>query len=259
MQLDEPTADDQLYRKPFARALVERLDKLYAAYGQSQDKESNGFAAHIHAPWGAGKTSVLKLMRQLMTESDRKAPDGSQAPRWVVVDFNAWEHERRNPPWWPLIEKVKHECIRTLSRPLIEKLKQEHLNSLPLPRRDWIAVLRALKIQSRWIWWKTKTEKLPLILALAVGALLFWLSRRSGTATPGASTNVELILKLIGAGLAAYAAFLAASRFIVFGSMSAAQLFDNISNDPLQRVKRLFEKIIEKPRMPVCIIIDDLD
>jgi hypothetical protein len=47
-QSDEPTADDQLGRRPFAQALVERMDKIYEKGGH------DGFAAHIYAPWGAG-------------------------------------------------------------------------------------------------------------------------------------------------------------------------------------------------------------
>src|SRR5262249_24982490 len=101
-QSDDPTRDDQLGRRPFAQAMVERLDRIFQG-----GRNDNGFAAHIHAPWGAGKTSVLLMMIDLMTDKDRKLMDGKSAPRWVVVQFNAWEHERRNPPWWPLVEKVK--------------------------------------------------------------------------------------------------------------------------------------------------------
>ena len=47
------------------------------------------------------------MMRELMVAADRKTAEGKLAPQWVVVNFNAWEQERRNPPWWPLMEAVK--------------------------------------------------------------------------------------------------------------------------------------------------------
>lgn len=255
-QLDEPTADDQLYRKPFAQALVERLDKLYSEHGRSQDMESNGFAAHIHAPWGAGKTSVLKMMRQLMIASDRKAPDGRIAPRWVVVDFNAWEHERRNPPWWPLIEQVKKECLKSLSDPK--------------------GRFAAFQLRARWIWWRSKTDFLPYLVAGFVALLCLWVfwEARSGTppvgysigighttsSNPGPNTAIiEWVIKLSAVIIAVFTAFLGASRFMAFGSTAAAQLFESISHDPLHRVTKLFRTIVEKTGMPVCVFVDDLD
>jgi hypothetical protein len=63
-QSDEPTTNDQLGRRPFAQALVERMDKLYEKGGQ------DGFAAHLHAPWGAGKTSILLMMRDLIASTE---------------------------------------------------------------------------------------------------------------------------------------------------------------------------------------------
>jgi hypothetical protein len=74
-QSDEPTTDDQLGRKIFAQTLVERMDRMHETRGD------NDFAIHLHAPWGAGKTSVLLMMRELMTASSRKTIDGRPAPR----------------------------------------------------------------------------------------------------------------------------------------------------------------------------------
>jgi hypothetical protein len=110
-QSDEPTAEDQLGRRPFAQALVERMDRIYQKGGH------DGFAAHIYAPWGAGKTSVLMMMRDLMVTRDRKSADGELAPHWVVVGFNAWEQERRNPPWWPLVEAVIFSLKKSFKYP----------------------------------------------------------------------------------------------------------------------------------------------
>ena len=153
-QSDEPTAEDQLGRRPFAQALVERMDRIYEKGGH------DGFAAHIYAPWGAGKTSVLMMMRDLMIASGRKSTDGRTAPHWVVVRFNAWEQERRNPPWWPLVEAVKGECLTRLSG-----ASGGWKFAFSFFKEWWVkgyqVELQPLLLQFGWIWWKLKTDALP--------------------------------------------------------------------------------------------------
>jgi hypothetical protein len=247
-QSDEPTSDDQLGRRPFAQALVERLDKLY------EKGAHNGFAAHIHAPWGAGKTSVLMMMRELMTATDRKSSDGKIAPEWVVIEFNAWKHERRNPPWWPLMEQVKAGCIESLS--------EKDVGWLRLCR----ACLRNLRsfgnaqdcdqaamLQAHWMWWKIRTDAVAYFLAFFVTALCLWMLLMAG------GTTLELILKVFTASILAFASFLTASRVAFFGSATAAKLYEDIAHDPLKRIASLFTEIVDKTGKPVCVFIDDLD
>jgi hypothetical protein len=229
-QSDEPTVDDQLGRRPFAQALVERMDKLYEQGGH------DGFAAHIHAPWGAGKTSVLMMMRDLMIAKDRKSTNDKPTKQWVVVSFNAWQHERRNPPWWPLMEAVKTECLNSLSR---SNAKQ------------------AVWLWLRWIWWKIRTDALPYVVlafVVALSVFLLWYTRGSTGTNP-----YEWILKIFAAAVTAYAAFFGASRVAIFGSATAAKFYEDISQDPLKRITALFESIIKKIDKPVCVFIDDLD
>src|SRR5690606_16689599 len=96
---DEPTARDRLGRRPFAQALVERMDDVRA------QGAPDGFAVHVHAPWGAGKTSILMMMDEVMTDQSRPVEK-----RWITVQFNAWKNERRKPPWWPLVHQTYKCC-----------------------------------------------------------------------------------------------------------------------------------------------------
>ncbi len=86
---DSPASTDQLGREAFAQALAERLRRLHA-----EDPHSS-FMLQIHGPWGAGKTSLLGFLARELAQ-DR--PGDAQA-KWIVVHFNAWQHQRIAPPW----------------------------------------------------------------------------------------------------------------------------------------------------------------
>ncbi|WP_141687829.1 KAP family P-loop NTPase fold protein [Stappia indica] len=242
---DEPTGDDHLGRRPFARALVERMIEVKQASGR------DGFAIHLHAPWGAGKTFILRMMDAMLRQPEQEGKS------WIVVHFNAWEHERRKPPWWPMIVALKDAGSGCLWQ-----------------NRDiWGWSLFRLK----YAWWWTKMHLGPLVLAivalLAVGALVVWpalgvlLADGTGSvAQPDHATTVQTVVKSFDLALkvalslvAAFGAFLLAGRALVFGSADGAKFFFDLSRDPLKRVKKLFSALVAATRAPVCIFIDDLD
>ena len=251
-QSDEPTSQDQLDRRPFAQALVERMERVYEKEGR------DGFAAHIHAPWGAGKTSILMMMQELMVAKDRKLVDGKVAKEWVVVSFNAWEQERRNPPWWPLVEAVKVACLRRLSGSgggwhfFFLFLRSLLLNGYKV-------ALQPAILQARWIGWKIKTDALPYVVLATVFAVVLWLLWLTHSSNGLVGTYYEWVLKVFTAAIAAFVSFLGASRVAVFGSANNAKFYDDISQDPMKRITRLFKMIVEKANKPICIFIDDLD
>jgi hypothetical protein len=244
---DEATDRDQLGRWPFAKALVEHLDDVYWQQHTegSQDASSNnnpadgdGFAMHIHAPWGAGKTSVVKMMKTMLERTDRTSKGGKVAPQWVVVEFNAWRNERRNPPWWPLLQAIKTACISVLRRSDVDD---------------------AMRVGGYWLWWKAWTDLLPYAVAtlvLAISIVALWYTRN----LPGAQQPIlENTLKVITAAIAVVAAFIGASRFAVFGSATNAKFYEDLSQDPLKRIVWLFNRIVDTTKRPICVVIDDLD
>ena len=258
---DEPTAEDELGRRPFAESLVDKINEVREA-GQR-----DGFAVHLHAPWGAGKTSILLMMQDYMKRSAKKDIKDNN---WVVVNFNAWEHERRSPPWWPLIEAVERDCsaylaeqagIRNNKKPweevddCLKSITQSHFRSSV---KIWIGH------KFLWCWWKLKTDWLPLVVFLIFGGLIYFLLDKSEliTNSPDQSffmTFLKNLFPLILAAVGLYATFLSATRSMVFGSKDSANYYFQLSNDPLGRIHNLFNKLIDGVDRPVCIFIDDLD
>ena len=286
---DEPTAEDELGRRPFAESLVDKINEVREA-GQK-----DGFAVHLHAPWGAGKTSILLMMQDYMKRSAKIEP---KHKNWVVVNFNAWEHERRNPPWWPLMEALERDCSAYLAeeagiRPdgciwqkifdFFKTVKQNFSCTFRLSRRFakqsrircegtwwqkafvWLYAFRLPFVRhpvgrwklykDRWYWWRAWKDWLPylgaLVMFLLLACLIIFDSEQSGF--------ISTISKIITGLSAAVLTFVATTQSMVFGSKENANYYFQLSNDPLGRIHNLFNKLIDGVDRPVCIFIDDLD
>ncbi len=231
---DEPTAEDELGRRPFAESLVDKINEVREA-GQG-----DGFAVHLHAPWGAGKTSILLMMQDYMK---RTAKSETKDNEWVVVNFNAWEHERRHPPWWPLMEAVNRDCSAYLAK-----------------EDKWRWKLHKV----RWFCWNLSTNLLPLVVFIVFGGITTYLLFQSGLLSEGkeqseSTTFWNGLLTLSFGAIGIYTTFLTAARYMFFGSKDNSNYYFQLSNDPLGRVKKLFKKLIDGVNRPVCIYIDDLD
>ena len=248
---DNPTADDQLARRPFVQALVERMDDIH------QQGSPSGFGVHLHGPWGSGKSSILLMMEEIMVKKDRIASipkfdvggDPIFQPRWAIVQFNAWENERRNPPWWPLMQAVQFGCKESLR-------KQKNYGA-------------AAAVREQWIGWKLYYDWSPYIIgglmSLAFTLLTYYVLFGTSAPTIAAlidatnSKGITGLLTLVGGLVAVFFTFKSRAKSVVFGSSNDAQFYSDISSDPLKRIGKLFARIIDKVGQPVCIFIDDLD
>jgi hypothetical protein len=269
--LDDPTRVDQLNRRPFADVMAIRIREIWdldrqagslptearvktepmSSTGSNRKKgelssapsnDHRSLAVHIHGPWGAGKTSVLNFLRKNLEA-------GTYGQPWVVVDFNAWRHQRTRPPWWTLIHQVYQQTKSRLQdeKPGIAK-----------------------KLRRRWFIWRLRADWLPVVMAALVilflmlfvsGMLFGWGGTEavSQGATNGAGKHIETGLKLLTALLAAGAGAIALGRSLLFGSAKAAQSYLEFSQDPMGPIAQLFQKLINAVEHPVAIFIDDLD
>ncbi|MCY7420908.1 MAG: hypothetical protein LH478_04100 [Chitinophagaceae bacterium] len=96
---------DKLDRYAFAEFIVELLNKINDQYC--------AYTLHLYAPWGAGKTSTLNFMKQIMKKG------GEEDVTWHIVDFNAWQNQHLEYPWWNMMDSIyKQVWKRLLKSPL---------------------------------------------------------------------------------------------------------------------------------------------
>ncbi|MEM9169023.1 MAG: P-loop NTPase fold protein [Pseudomonadota bacterium] len=244
---DNPTNEDLLRRRPFARALVKAIKEIQAqkrensSKGHQRKKHENGFAVHLHAPWGAGKSSVLLMMEEYFQSDSKGKVD--PADDWVVVHFNAWEHERRNPPWWPLVKAMYDGVAQKLS------------GSTPLE-----AGASACSLRRTFVLWKLIPNWLPLGASiLVVGLLVVFGFGGGGSGDGDWAETAGRLLRLATSGGAVYGVILVASQALVFGSGENAKFYSGLLQDPLHRIQKLFKAIVGGAGRPIVVMIDDLD
>jgi hypothetical protein len=238
---DDPALLDQLGRRPFAEVLGQRLDEFHRGSGRRDD--AGAFMINLHGPWGAGKTSVLNLLRTYLQDAERARED-----RWVVVQFNAWRQQRLRPPWWVLIKEVYRQSAASWRQ---------------------IGIRRSLWLRVQWLGWRIRADWMPAVAATALIALVVLLATgtfdfvpqppEGGVQSEPAAKSVELALKIIVAIAAAWAAVVTFTRSLAFGSPRAAQTYAELRSDPLGPIVVLFERLVRALRNPVVIFIDDVD
>ncbi|HET7230023.1 MAG TPA: P-loop NTPase fold protein [Longimicrobium sp.] len=241
LHADHPATVDELGRRPFAEIVAQRLEENRATWKRLQqaggEDADRALMVGIHGPWGAGKSTVLNLLRDQLQADTLPRDD-----RWVVVEFNAWRNQRVRPPWWTLIQAVYLGSIRQ------------------------IGFWRALVLRVRWLAWRARADWLPAFAAtvLIAAAVVLTTGLFNGISTAPAGDalgkGVELALKIITAVFAAGAAVVAFSRSLLFGSSRAAQAYTEMrSSDPLQPIVRMFSKLVRAVGRPVAVFVDDLD
>ena len=222
---DAPADVDELGRRPFADIVAKRIRQSFRSTTDGTGQAA--FAVHIHGPWGFGKTSILNFLRRELETGDDS---------WIVVDLNAWKHQRIRPPWWPLIQEVYRQGTAQLEK-----------------RGRWNA---------RWVWWRwtIRTSLLPVLLSIltivAFGAFLGFVTRSDGA---GVAFDVKEVVSLLVGLLSLVAALQTGHRSLLLGSSKAAQAYMELRSDPLEPLSRLFERLTRSFGHPVAIFIDDLD
>jgi hypothetical protein len=237
---DTPAQQDELGRAAFAEALARRIRAMRAGEPDAP------LLIHLHGPWGSGKTSILNFMRDVLAERHKPFPgeggDAVAEEPFLTVDFNAWQYQHVNPPWWPLLGAVSSQVFRSL-----------------IAQGD---VLRAFGLVLRRflfkIWTVNSLKLLAGPVAILIGAILVgWALKES----PG--TEFLKDLKSL-AGAIGIVGGLFAACVTFFGVLfpkpeEAAARYVGGRNDPLLRLQRHIERFVKRLSVPVVILVDDLD
>lgn len=257
--LDRPARDDELGRLAFARMIALRVRAVRSAYREPGEREPGWrrwhetaapgpFILHLDGAWGSGKSSLLHFLALELREPKMKGPDGREPIPWIVVEFNAWQHQRIAPPWWWLLNAVFLKGKRALWH-----------------TSKW----RWLVFEASDLWWRVK-RGWANIVGIAIGLVFVGLA---ALATRGVFTTTHDL----SAGLKALAA-LASSLAVVIGLAltvlgitrglrdwllvrSAAGARDGLAHasDPLATVKSRYEHVVGALGRPLAVIVDDLD
>jgi hypothetical protein len=269
---DHPANFDQLGRKAFAEALSLRIRRIHAENrfrAGNTDKagnpstsslpESASFMMHVHGPWGAGKTSLLNFLRQHLQAGDpRRSPD-SEGTFWVVIDFNAWQHQRIGPPWWWLMTSLFQQGIHQLwkvDRGLAVRLWLSEY-AWRFRSSGWVPYLLAACVL---YWLASMTGFLNLFGAQGSGNALSSGAQVAGSAvkaSPGA--NAKAMTDVIALLTTAWGLSLAISRSLLPGSARGVQNFLESTRDPMKALTDHYSAMVRRIRYPVAVFIDDLD
>ena len=244
--LDSPSTEDVLGRKYFAETLAVRMNRAWERYRESAAKGS--FMLHIHGAWGSGKSSLLNFLRDELqpnpakrTKQDKEARQKEGHADWIVVDFNAWQRQRVEPPWWSLIDTVY-----TQARSQLKTVYGD-------PVQSW-------KLMLRERWWRFTTGRKDHLIALLISLLLlggvFYWAQRHPSTLPDVIKSGATLLGVVG-GI--WSTLLLVSRSFLSGSSQSAQAFMQRSGDPMERVSKHFIDLAHWIDKPIAIFVDDLD
>ncbi len=248
---DGPAKEDSLSRKALAKYLAKRLRYIY---NRDIDKGKFGsFFMHIDGAWGSGKSTLLgfleeELKKNVQNEDQSKSKKLS-GDKWIIVNFNAWENQRLDPPWWYLMKGVYNEAIRSLKYSVVQSTDPETIG------KDKRIVRRLVKNE---LLWRLNTVNNYLVVAgltlfLFIGSLVF-----------GANTEKQFkalpIIELITLFGFIWSSVKVFGTSLASGSAKAAKNFiEENSRDPLQVIADHFKDQINLIGYPVAIFIDDLD
>jgi hypothetical protein len=231
---DHEVAEDKLGRKQLASVLADQLRSVYKdnqADFTTRDKKQKvrgAFMVHLHAPWGAGKSTFLKLLEKELEAQDLP---------WIVVNYNAWRHQHIEPPWWSLLDNVAKQ---TISQSGVLKKITFYLSE----RLMRFSIGKEVHILSF------------ILLIFALNAFVWW-----GLPEYHTFKSIEAFAK----GGSAILSFIGTVWGILFAlsstlySAKSSERFVDETTDPMKKIQTMFRYILSAVNRPVAIFIDDAD
>src|SRR5690606_20093890 len=131
----------------------------------------HSFMIHLQGAWGDGKSTFLNLIENNLNNGDNK---------WVVVKFNAWQHQHLNPPWWPFLDQIYEQSknkVGVLNGPLL-RIREKYRRTLSVKLTNKLITLNIILFLS-WLF----LEWFPVLIQFA----------KVGTSTKSDSLSSNLV------------------------------------------------------------------
>jgi len=242
------------------------------------------FMVHIAGRWGSGKSTILNFLGETLRQDKSLTPPltgqvGETRKNWVVVDFNAWQHQAQRPAWWSLYNAVADQAASQLERH--HSFTYQDRKFRFLINGGYVTMMAAITV---------------VVLALGLLGYGFWTSeepqdvtssvevtttiidpvapdsdattvektvekRVEVTEKPAASNGSWDILGKIPTIATILAALIAIGAVVQKFLQRTQDIADALiaRDDPTAQLKNRFEDMIREIHRPVAIFIDDLD
>jgi hypothetical protein len=215
---DQPAQADGLGRLGLATEVASLLRELAAG----ADGSGEAFAVHLDAPWGAGKSSLVRFIGDQLT-----APVDDH-PGWTVIQLDAWRSSQLSPAWWALLGHLR-DGVR------------DSMDWRGRVRFSWRRLLAAAR--RLWSVWVP-----PVLVAVVLVVLL--VARVDVGATMAVLTGVVAFTVAIGGLL---------TKYFSLGSLQGARVHERLDENPMEVVAEQIWTIRRESPANVLLVLDDLD
>jgi hypothetical protein len=164
---------------------------------------------------------------------------------WIVIWFNAWQHQRSSPAWWSVMDAVYNQS----------------LNRLP-----FLSSLRLRIYENMWRIWNGLSHRFfwPALIMIVIATVLFFFDTGSiMNATKSAPKFLDFLQNRLGLVIASIVAILSGiltlNNSLAPGSIRAAREFVEMRRDPMNTLSNHYKNLVKWINHPIAVFIDDLD
>lgn len=247
---------DQLGRSGFVKALASRLRHIWNDVNEQHSESGPSYVVQLDGPWGSGKSTLLSLLEQELTdtltkqECNRQQIGPKSGGEWIVIKFNAWQYQRLNPPWWPLLDTLYQGSVASMN-------DANEQNKVRKFERSWRR--NNLPGYQRW-------KKIPMLvisgilLGLVVAGLrLLEINPADSPLLKTLKDMVELASGAIGLLLIIWGVAASLVSEWLAPSTESAKQFESLVDDSMGKLQTHFADLLSQINRPVIVLIDDLD
>lgn len=212
---------------------------------RNEKRSRHAFMIHLQGAWGDGKSTFLNLIESNLNTDDRK---------WLVIKFNAWQHQQILPPWWSFLDQIYTQSVSRL--PWFKALFL------------WLKETRRRLFNMNTIY-----NLLTFSIVILIGFLIihffpsitkfYTSSSEKELSIDEKLINLSKVMAAVGTlGGLIYAGARFIAKPLLLKSPQSAKSFIQQVADPMVTIKKHFESLvgdIEVSGYRVAIFIDDLD